>query len=156
MPPAQVRRTILVRLSLQVSPRPYQVVDGQQRLSTLVLIIHALLVQLPNDDWQRIADTAILLEQDHKLKLDFGTNAPFVSSLLSGAAPLPNTGGQRKLRAAYEYACERASALFQRGGRPLIIQWLETIKKLEIMQYVAPDVGRIRMFQTINDRGLSL
>ena len=76
-----------------VSPGPYEVVDGQQRLSTLALIIHALLAQLPNEDTQRIADTAILLRQGPQLKLDFGNNAEFVASLLSAAAPLPNTAG---------------------------------------------------------------
>lgn len=136
---------------------PYEVVDGQQRLSTLVLIIHALLEQLAPEDQQRIADTAILLRQGTELKLHFGSNASFVASLLGGEKPAPQTAGQRKLSAAYRYARDRATALAQQGGRVLIAQWLDTLKTLEIIEFIAQDTGRaIRMFQTVNDRGLPL
>lgn len=136
---------------------PHEVVDGQQRLSTLALVIHALLEQLPPDDAQRIADTAILLRHGTELKLHFGNNADFVSSLLSGGALTPRTAGQRKLKAAYGYACERSKALAEQGGRELIAQWLDTLKTLEVIEFVAQDTGRaIRMFQTVNDRGLPL
>ena len=135
----------------------YEVVDGQQRLSTLALIIHALLTQLPNDDTRRIEDTAILLRQDDEMKLNFGNNAHFVSSLLSAARPFPTTAGQRKLDAAYRYARERADEIFRSGGRPLIIRYLATIRRLEIIEFVASDTGRaITLFQTVNDRGLLL
>jgi len=136
---------------------PYEVVDGQQRLSTLALIIHALLEQLAPTDQQRVADTAILLRQGNQLKLHFGNNATFVESLLGGENPSPQTAGQRKLFAAYRYSCDRACTLAKQGGRARIVQWLETLKTLEIIEFIAQDTGRaIRMFQTVNDRGLPL
>lgn len=136
---------------------PFEVVDGQQRLSTLALVIHALLEELPLDDQQRIADTAILLRHGGDLKLHFGNNASFVTDLFSGAETAPETAGQRKLRAAYKYARERAKVLAAKGGKALITRWMETLKTLEIIQFVAKDTGRaIRMFQTVNDRGLPL
>ena len=76
----------------------FEVVDGQQRLSTLALIIHALLEELSPDDQHRIADTAILLRQGSDLKLHFGNNATFVACLFGGGEPNPETAGQRKLR----------------------------------------------------------
>ena len=136
---------------------PFEVVDGQQRLSTLALVIHALLKELPSDDEQRIADTAILLRQGGDLKMHFGNNEAFVDALFCDGETNPETAGQRKLRAAYKYACERAKALFAKGGKELITKWMETLKTLEIIQFVAEDTGRaIRMFQTVNDRGLPL
>ena len=135
----------------------FEIVDGQQRLSTLTLVIHALLKELPADDQQRVADTHFLLKQDSDLKLDFGNNAPFVSDLFSNRDPPPETAGQRKLRDAYKYARERAETLSNTGGRDLIVKWMGTIKNLEVIQFDAKDTGRaIRMFQTINDRGLPL
>ena len=138
-------------------PHSFEIVDGQQRLSTLTLVIHALLEELPPDDEQRVADTAILLKRGSKLKLNFGNNYSFVRSLFSGSNTPPETAGQRKLRDAYKYARDRAKVLSEEGGRDLIVKWMETIKTLEIIQFDAKDTGRaIRMFQTINDRGLPL
>ena len=135
----------------------YEVVDGQQRLSTLMLVINALLEQLLPNHEQRIADTAILLRQGNQLKLDFGNNANFVNALLKGRKPKPATAGQRKLFAACVYASERARTLAHQGGQGLVVQWLDTLKTLEIIEFIAQDTGRaIRMFQTVNDRGLPL
>ena len=135
----------------------YEVVDGQQRLSTLALIIQALLEQLDPADSDCIANEAILLRNGSTLKLDFGNNASFVQQLFGGNVPIPITAGQRKLQAAYGFAQDRARAIVDRGGTALIKKWIETIKSLEIIQFVAVDTGRaIRMFQTINDRGLPL
>ncbi|MCY4587605.1 MAG: DUF262 domain-containing HNH endonuclease family protein [Bryobacterales bacterium] len=138
-------------------PGSFEIVDGQQRLSTLTLLIHALLEELSTEDQQRIADTAILLKRGSELKLNFGKNSSFVRNLFSGSNTTPETAGQRKLRDAHKYARERAKMLSEKGGRDLIVKWMGTIKTLEIIQFDAKDTGRaIRMFQTINDRGLPL
>ena len=135
----------------------YEIVDGQQRLSTLTLIIQALLKQLDPDGSDCIASEAILLRNGSTLKLDFGNNASFVQQLFGGKLPTPTTAGQRKLQAAYGFAQDRATAIVDEGGIALIKKWIETIKSLEIIQFVAVDTGRaIRMFQTVNDRGLPL
>jgi hypothetical protein len=135
----------------------YEVVDGQQRLTTLTLVIHALLQELANDDPDRIADTAILVMQGRNLKLDCGNNRTFVENLFSGGNPSPASAGQRKLEASYSFARDRAKALKSSGGDNLVKQWIACIKTLEIIQFVATDTGRaIRMFQTVNDRGLPL
>jgi len=137
--------------------RNHEVVDGQQRLTTLTLVIQALLEQLEPNDPDRIADFAILVGHGSSLKLDFGNNLAFVIPLLSGADPVPSSAGQRKLKTNYSYACDRAKAIKEIGGDGLIKEWLACIKTLEVIQFVAADTGRaIRMFQTVNDRGLPL
>jgi uncharacterized protein with ParB-like and HNH nuclease domain len=135
----------------------YEIVDGQQRLSTLTLIIYALLTHLDFTDRDRISDEAILLRDGKRLRLDFGRNATFIEALFADAAPLPGSRGQRKLLDAFDFANERAKALVGKGGTGLIKQWLSTLKSLEIIQFIAADTGRaIRMFQTVNDRGVPL
>ncbi|MBU0967298.1 MAG: DUF262 domain-containing HNH endonuclease family protein [Proteobacteria bacterium] len=135
----------------------YELVDGQQRLTTLALVIQALLNQLDPTDSDFIANEAILLRNGSILKLDFGNNASFVEQLFGGNTPTPTSAGQRKLQSAYRFSQERAKALVDEGGIALVKKWLETIKSLEIIQFVATDTGRaIRMFQTVNDRGMPL
>lgn len=148
-------------LSYEVNARngdlSFEVVDGQQRLSTLSLVIQALLIELDPADPDRIASEAILLREGKSLKLHFGSNASFVNDLFSGNTPVPRSLGQRKLREAYVFTRERAMALTAQGGTGLVKQWLNTIKSLEIIQFVANNTGRaIRMFQTVNDRGIPL
>ncbi|RJP82922.1 MAG: DUF262 domain-containing protein [Desulfobacteraceae bacterium] len=139
------------------SGQSYEIVDGQQRLSTLTLVIQALLKQLDPADSDCIANGAILLRNGLSLKMNFGKNAAFVEDLFAGNSPTPNSGGQRKLQAAYGFAQDRAKALIVEGGINLVKKWVKTIKSLEIIQFVATDTGRaIRMFQTVNDRGIPL
>lgn len=143
----------------------YEIVDGQQRLSALTLIIHALLAELNPKDPERLINEAVLLYQNQdsqELKLDFGINAPFVKALLDGKKKKsePESAGQRRLKRCYQYACERAKTLSAQGGKELIRQWIEAIKKLELISFREKDTGRarraIRVFQTVNDRGLPL
>jgi uncharacterized protein with ParB-like and HNH nuclease domain len=47
----------------------HEVVDGQQRLTTLTLVIQSLLQQLPQNDTDRISNDAILLRNGPKLKV---------------------------------------------------------------------------------------
>ena len=160
-------------LSRSVDHAPFEVVDGQQRLTTLFLIVAALLRQLPTAE--QTGPAAILFRDGTtgRIKLHFGVNDNFATRLLaneldldlglrqnndSPAANDPLTAGQRRLHEAYQHACVRAQSLHEDGNHTrLVQQWIETIKKMDILQFQASDTGRaIRMFQTVNDRGLSL
>lgn len=151
---------------------PFEIVDGQQRLTTLVLIVTALLKQLPEPDQTTFA---AMLTRDmfaDRLKLHFGVNNDFAAKLLNDDdfSPLPRnddkrtagdsfalTGGRRRLTDAYQIVRDHAQDLHKVGGSDRVRRWVEAITKMEVMQFVERDTGHaIRIFQTINDRGLAL
>lgn len=135
----------------------FEIVDGQQRLSTIVLLVHALLAQLDPADRIRIADEVFLLNNGATLKLDFGSNRAFVTHLLAAHTPTPTTGGQRRLEKAYQLCLERARVIRDTGSDAAIHTWLQAIKNLELIAFSESDTGRaIRTFQSVNDRGRPL
>ena len=136
----------------------FEVVDGQQRISTLTLILAAFLEQLDIDDISRITNSHnLIMNESKKLKLDFGLNFKFVSEMFANKNPLPKTYGQRRLQENYIYALERATALKTKSGVDELKKWINTIKTLEVISFIAPTTGNaIRMFQTVNYRGLPL
>ena len=134
----------------------YEIVDGQQRVSTLVLIVNALLCELDESDPMRIADDIYLLKQGQGLKLNFGANQDFVVNMLANKSPVPMTRGQRNLMTADAYCRERAKAI-SGGKKERVYEWLNTIKGLEIISFIETSPGRaIRIFQSVNDRGRKL
>lgn len=135
---------------------PYEIVDGQQRLSTLMLIVYALISQLPDTDPRRIADEVYLLKDGTRFKLDFGVNQTFMEGLFSSNEHAPLTRGQRRLAEAYRYCFERAGVIFSSAPEN-IYRWLDGIKNLEVIPFFEPNTGRaIRIFQSVNDRGRQL
>ena len=134
----------------------FAIVDGQQRLSTLMLMLRALLVQLDENNSRRIADETNLLKTDEHAKLDFGNNQKFMDGVFAHRNPIPRTRGQRQLAQAYQYCYEWAYRLSNEGSHG-VYHWLKAVKQLEIIEFIEEDAGRaIRIFQSVNDRGRPL
>lgn len=141
------------------APDPvHHVVDGQQRLTTLTMLLHALIGQLPTEEQTlRIVneDRYIRSENQWRLML-LGTNDAFFRKLLAGEEAAPDTMSQKRLAAAYQHIRQRVRALRDQDAR-LLPAWLKCIQGLEVMEFVEGDDGRaIRIFQTVNDRGVTL
>ena len=136
----------------------YKVVDGQQRLTTLTMMLHSMIDKL-QDQKRKIIYSCIFLEDiegNKKLSL-LGDNSQFFYDLLSNKQPQATSKSQERLRDGYGWICKRVAELFTDRGENGLVAWLDCIKSLEILEFVEPDEGKaIRMFQSVNDRGVPL
>ncbi len=136
----------------------YNVVDGQQRLTTLTMLVHALVAHLPEAEVE-----AKIIRRNHFLVTDgtprltlLGANEAFFREILAGKAPDPDTRSQRRLADAYRHIAESVAALAKKDPTQ-IKRWLACVAELEVMEFVETNDGRaIRIFQTVNDRGRPL
>lgn len=142
-------------LSAGKEPRQYNVVDGQQRLTTLIMLFNALIEKLDTPREKIInQDKFICSEIDSvttwKLEL-LNDNNLFFQALLSGDNPTPNTRSQQMITTSYQHIQARVKEL------PDIRSFLDAVRNLEVMEFSEENDGKaIRMFQTVNDRGKPL
>lgn len=137
---------------------PVHVVDGQQRLTTLTMLLNALIEKVKDEDVRNFYRSAYISHPVHGPKFTvLGENRNFFESLLKGNPPAPLSDGQERLRAAYDWIQQRVNAITEAGGQSALKQWLLSISNLEVLEFTEVDEGKaIRMFQSVNDRGVPL
>jgi uncharacterized protein with ParB-like and HNH nuclease domain len=135
----------------------FHVVDGQQRLTTLTIIL-SILVDLLSPEQKLINSNAFIRDiSKSRWKLRLAQyNCDYFCALLSGANPTPESKSQRLLCKAYEYVSDFIRALYNADNES-VGTYLESLKQLEVMEFIESDEGKaIRIFQTVNDRGKQL
>lgn len=145
-------------LSQQSKTAPVYVVDGQQRLTTLTMLLDGLIDAVDDETIkQHYRNTFI----DHpvtgaKFRV-LGDNEAFFRALLGEQQPVPASDGQERLQDAYRWIRQRVEALKQQGGQEAVKEWLLCISNMDVLEFIEPDEGKaIRMFQSVNDRGVPL
>jgi hypothetical protein len=128
----------------------FYVVDGQQRITTVSLIINALINQLDKKDSDYYH--RFYIKEDERYRLSpLGRDRKFYYSILQQADLLPENKSQRYMKEAIEEIETKVTAI------PDKLKFLKSIEKLEIMEFVENSEGdAIRIFQTVNDRGKPL
>ena len=145
-------------LSRKADGEPVYVVDGQQRLTTLTMLLSAFIDVVENDDVRMLMRSTYIQNPLTGFKFQvLGENKLFFESMLAKENPKALSAGQTRLASAYEHIRLRVHDLVSEGGQSLVLKWLTAITKMEVLEFIEPNEGRaIRMFQTVNDRGVPL
>lgn len=145
-------------LSQQSPSEPVYVVDGQQRLTTLTMLLDALIEVLENPEVRSAMRSTYIQHPLTGYKFQvLGENEDFFEAMLAKQNPKPTSAGQTRLQDAYQYIRLRIQELVKQGGQPLVLKWLTTLTRMEVLEFIERDEGKaIRMFQTVNDRGVPL
>ena len=133
----------------------YNVVDGQQRLTSLTMLLSVAIRELANDTQKIIFRDKFIVDSYGIWRLQLlNDNSIYLQNIFEGKKPNPETKSQSLLKQAYEQIEQRIKVLKSNKncGR-----FLEFIKQLEVMEFIESDDGKaIRIFQTVNDRGKPL
>lgn len=135
------------------------IIDGQQRLTTLTLLLIYLQHQL--DDSDQKAQIADLIFSQRYGKRSFNLDIPERTSCMEAlymGQPVDENGQSESVAnilARYADICERFPEVLRGPALPYFTDWLiENVHFVEITAYSDEDAYTI--FETMNDRGLSL
>ncbi len=147
----------------------FEVIDGQQRLTTTLILLRELISQLKELGDEEVRDQASKLEEDYIVyrdhyKLTIGGEDKFFfrDSILAGTSTNdPQTRAQERLRDAQTFFRQQFDRLREHRGRDEYLDFLIDLKsridRLEVMRYIVPsNAEAVRMFETVNDRGRPL
>ncbi|RRW40028.1 DUF262 domain-containing protein [Pseudomonas luteola] len=145
-------------LSQSGKTAPVKVVDGQQRLTTLTMLLDALVDAVEESAIKEHYRGTYIKHPVHGPKFSvLGVNQTFFTALLNDENPDPESDGQHRLLTAYQWIRQRVATINAQQGQAGVKSWLLAISRLEVLEFTEGNEGKaIRMFQSVNDRGVPL
>ena len=136
------------------------IIDGQQRLTTLTLLLIRLHHLLEDEDQKsQVAPLIFSLRLGEKsFNMDISDREPIMEALYSGDQSFDDSNqpeSVRNIAACYNAIEDYLPKELQEEALPYFVDWLlEKVYLVEITAYADDDAYTI--FETMNDRGLSL
>lgn len=146
------------RKSFATEASNFDVIDGQQRLTTVMLLLAAMRDSLEEDDPQREKIEAFFKNRFESSEFQFkvrpgDSDRPHFNSILSGN--IEQSGGL--VLSAYKYFLSAISELADTGPINFTSLLRAATARLEIVQIVTgPEDNAHRIFQTLNSTGKEL
>jgi hypothetical protein len=131
----------------------YGIVDGQQRITTLIMLIDAIIKNITNQD-DKIFYRRTYIEKSGSFVLTpLPRDQEFFFSIMRG---VNTVDAENKSQRLMKYASEKLNDLVKESiHEPL--QILEAIESLSILEFIEKkESDAIRIFETVNDRGVRL
>ena len=147
----------------------FEVIDGQQRLTTALILMREIISQMKSVHDKRFSEAASQLEEAYlkqgvHYKLNpLGEDRDFYHQFIVDNLnnPQPVTRSQHRLRKAKEFFRARLRSEKDRMSADqfpaFLVQLKQKIDDLQLIRYdVDSDADAIRIFETVNDRGRPL
>ena len=129
----------------------YYIVDGQQRITTITMLVNEIIKHFSRKDRDYYRRFYIAEEKGVLRLKTLGKDNQYLSNILKGKVGQPQNKSQRNLKEASEEIQTIANNIEDKKG------FLNYIEKLEVMEFIEKSEGdAIRIFQTVNDRGKDL
>ena len=142
-----------VVLAKTADPNVFHIVDGQQRMTTLILFISALVEAIADRDEKMFYRRSYVKQRDRYKLTPLARDSEFYFALLDGNTSLtPQSKSQRNMLEVHD---EIRNLVEQSIDDPL--RFLEAIESLFVLEFIEEkEADAIRIFQTVNDRGREL
>jgi len=128
----------------------YYIVDGQQRIATLLMIVNVIIKYFKRSDKDYYH--RFYVEEEGLVRLKpLGKDSAFFINLLKNGKKEPRNKSQKLLKEAYQEIQDQIKGIEDKK------RFLTSIERLEVMEFIEKSEGdAIRIFQTVNDRGKPL
>ena len=139
------------------------IIDGQQRITSITLLLIYLFHFLPeneqNRDVRNAISTLVYSEEfgEKSFNISDGTREPCLKALFKNGQYKPQENENKTVRnmvERYNEICDSFPEAIDEKALPYFIDWLKHVIVIEIIAY--SDDNAYTIFETMNDRGLNL